>query len=77
MSDKEVTVMFWKKREETVVVSEVVEGMFGEDEMEDVSQRHCAWCGDPPDEYGSHGICAFHAEQMAQQVQVRRSRRNG
>lgn len=28
------------------------------------SGAHCAWCGDPPDRFGSHGICASHAEQM-------------
>ncbi|MGH2505877.1 MAG: hypothetical protein ACRDHZ_00420 [Ktedonobacteraceae bacterium] len=28
---------------------------------------HCSWCGDEPDEYGSHSICTFHAEQMLQQ----------
>lgn len=31
------------------------------------SSSHCAWCGDEPDEYGSHDICSFHAEQLLQQ----------
>jgi hypothetical protein len=66
--------MFWKKRTEEIVVAE-----FDREELEEVkseeeavSQRNCAWCGDPPDQYGSHGICAFHADQMLQQVQSRR-----
>jgi hypothetical protein len=37
-------------------------------------QGNCAWCGDPPDVYGSHGICAFHAAQMSEQSHRRRSR---
>lgn len=37
--------------------------------------RHCAWCGDPPDENGSHGICDFHAKQMVAQAQARRRSR--
>jgi hypothetical protein len=28
------------------------------------SGNHCAWCGDPPDRNGSHGICASHRAQM-------------
>lgn len=39
------------------------------------SGAHCAWCGDPPDDYGSHGICAFHAEQMLAQMATRRRSR--
>lgn len=34
--------------------------------------QHCAWCGDPPDEHGSHGICAFHSAQIAEQAAARR-----
>jgi len=36
---------------------------------------HCAWCGDPPDRNGSHSICEYHAEQVAQQSAARQSRR--
>jgi hypothetical protein len=39
------------------------------------SGNHCTWCGDPPDRNGSHGICAFHQDQMlAQAAERRRSR---
>ena len=38
-------------------------------------QGHCAWCGNPPDAYGSHGICADHAKQLMEQARVRRDRR--
>jgi len=36
---------------------------------------HCAWCGDPPDAYGSHSICAAHAEQQYALLAARRERR--
>lgn len=36
---------------------------------------NCAWCGDPGDEYGSHGICAFHAQQVRAQHQQRKQER--
>ncbi len=39
------------------------------------SGNHCAWCGDPPDRYGSHGICAFHQAQMLEQAAARRRKR--
>jgi hypothetical protein len=32
---------------------------------------NCAWCGDPPDEYGSHGICETHAAAMIAQSRAR------
>jgi len=39
------------------------------------SGNHCAWCGDPPDKNGSHGICARHAAEQAERVAAgRRSR---
>jgi hypothetical protein len=39
------------------------------------SGRHCAWCGDPGDEYGSHTICPKHEAQMlAAAAERRRSR---
>ena len=28
---------------------------------------HCAWCGDPPDANGSHGICPAHAADLHRQ----------
>ncbi|HEU5377549.1 MAG TPA: hypothetical protein VFV38_19170 [Ktedonobacteraceae bacterium] len=39
------------------------------------SGAHCAWCGDPPDRYGSHGICAYHQAQMLEQAAARRRSR--
>lgn len=39
------------------------------------SGAHCAWCGDPSDEFGSHGICAFHQTQMLEQAAERRRSR--
>lgn len=39
------------------------------------SGNHCAWCGDPPDKYGSHGICAMHQAQMLEQAAARRRSR--
>lgn len=68
--------MFGKKREEVVLVPDVVEESEAVLPEEEVPQNNCAWCGDPPDEYGSHGICAFHAEQLLQQSQSRRRGRN-
>jgi hypothetical protein len=65
--------MFGRKREEAVVVSKVVKF---EEEQEAQSQGHCAWCGDSPDEYGSHQICVFHAEQLLEQVRLRKLQRN-
>jgi hypothetical protein len=47
------------------------EGEEGDVEDEVVSSN-CAWCGDPPDQYGSHGICTYHAEQMVEQAHSRR-----
>lgn len=41
--------------------------------LEAVSKRHCAWCGDPPDAYGSHGICIGHAQQLIEQARARRN----
>lgn len=37
--------------------------------------RHCAWCGDPPDEHGSHGICPEHAAEQRAKVQAARRER--
>lgn len=61
---------FGKKREtlETVVLETV-----DESEAETLDEglgeygSHCAWCGDEPDEYGSHSICSFHTEQILKQ----------
>lgn len=39
------------------------------------SGNHCAWCGDPPDKYGSHGICAMHQAQVLTQLAERRRSR--
>jgi hypothetical protein len=39
------------------------------------SGNHCAWCGNPPDRHGSHGICAFHQAQMLEQAAERRRSR--
>lgn len=36
--------------------------------------RHCAWCGDPPDVHGSHGICGPHSAQVAAEAAARRER---
>lgn len=37
--------------------------------------RHCAWCHDPPDRYGSHSICPTHAAQLVQQAETRKKER--
>jgi hypothetical protein len=34
---------------------------------------HCSWCGDPPDQFGSHGICSKHAVEVLQQHRERRA----
>jgi hypothetical protein len=34
------------------------------DEGTTTTSNHCAWCGNPPNEYGSHGICDVHAEAL-------------
>lgn len=68
------------KRHETevTVYSYVVEETNGSDstsESSSSSGRHCAWCGDPGDENGSHTICSFHEAQMlAAMAERRRSR---
>lgn len=36
--------------------------------------RNCAWCFDPPDEYGSHGICEEHARQLLAKRRARKER---
>jgi hypothetical protein len=41
-----------------------------------VRGNHCAWCGDPPDIFGSHGICVSHAEQLIEQAAARRRARS-
>lgn len=72
---------FFSKPEETTISIysyEVVDDETTDDTNSDTittSGAHCAWCGDPPDEYGSHGICAFHAEQMLAQMATRRRSR--
>lgn len=38
-----------------------------------MSSKHCAWCGDPPNEYGSHGICLDHARTLRQRRQATRT----
>ena len=78
---------FGKKHETELAISyEVVEDSTVENPAPDeqdpdastTSGAHCAWCGDPPDRNGSHGICAFHKAQMlatsAARVERRRSR---
>jgi hypothetical protein len=35
--------------------------------------NNCAWCGDPPDENGSHGICDEHAAQLVAQSAARKA----
>lgn len=30
--------------------------------------NHCAWCGDPGDENGSHTICAAHTTALLAQL---------
>jgi hypothetical protein len=53
---------FGRKREEevAVIVSEETETT---EEGGPGSNGHCAWCGDPGDEFGSHGMCDMHREQ--------------
>lgn len=35
---------------------------------------NCAWCGDLPDENGSHGICQKHANELEEQARARKAR---
>jgi hypothetical protein len=37
--------------------------------------ENCAWCGDPGDENGSHGICPTHLADMMAQLETRRAAR--
>lgn len=37
--------------------------------------HHCAWCGDEPDEHGSHGICPMHAAEQWQRYQEAKAER--
>jgi len=37
--------------------------------------KNCAWCGDGPDEFGSHGICETHKKAMLLQSAARRAAR--
>ncbi len=65
--------MFGKKHETSLtlysyeVVEETSENTILDENDPDTSTTagaHCAWCGDPPDQHGSHGICAMHQAQM-------------
>jgi hypothetical protein len=46
-----------------------------ETEQQPGPYAHCAWCGDPPDAFGSHGICADHAAELIEAARVRRTSR--
>ena len=39
------------------------------------SGNHCAWCGDPPDKNGSHGMCVRHQQEMLAVSAARRRSR--
>jgi hypothetical protein len=76
--------MFGKKHETSVtlysyeVVEDTSESAPPDEHDPDASTTsgaHCAWCGDPPDKHGSHGICAMHQEQMLEQSAARRRSR--
>ncbi|MGH2478096.1 MAG: hypothetical protein ACRDHW_00355 [Ktedonobacteraceae bacterium] len=74
--------MFGKKHEPESItlyhydVIEISDGLIdGETETTDGTGAHCAWCGDPPDAYGSHSICALHAAQLIEQAAARRRSR--
>lgn len=73
---------FFGKREETTVTLyhfEVVEddltSSLTDPDANAVSGNHCAWCGDSPDAWGSHSICAYHQAQMLEQAAARRQRK--
>ena len=76
--------MFWKKHEPesiTLYHYEISEAENGDEltdgetiETTDDTGRHCAWCGDPPDRFGSHGICSVHSAEIAEQAAARRER---
>ena len=57
---------FGRKREEeaTVVVSDETETAETTEESSPGSNGHCAWCSDPPADFGSHGMCDRHREQQ-------------
>lgn len=76
---------FFKKREETTITLysyEVVEDSTvspttaeSDPDASTTSGPHCAWCGDPPDKNGSHGICLRHAAEIAAKSAERRRSR--
>lgn len=35
--------------------------------------NNCAWCGDEPDENGSHGICDTHLAELLAQSAARQA----
>lgn len=53
--------MSWFSRKNVVVEEEP---STQSEEATTTTGKHCAWCGDPGDEFGSHGICTGHAEQL-------------
>ena len=64
---------FCRKRANVAVIDDETESY--EDSsytLEEETSSNCAWCGDPPNEYGSHGICSYHAEQMIEQARTRK-----
>ncbi len=71
-----------KKHETEIIlysyeVEETSENTISDESDESITgDRHCAWCGNPPDENGSHGICTFHEEQMLEQSRARRRNRS-
>jgi len=60
------------------VVEDSIESITPDENDPDASTtsgKHCAWCGDPPDRHGSHGICLTHQAQMLEQASMRRRSR--
>jgi hypothetical protein len=73
---KEIVMFFCRKKEAVAVLT--YDAQADEDALdsseEEATSSNCAWCGDPPNEYGSHGICSYHAAKIIEQA---RSRKRG
>jgi hypothetical protein len=65
---------FGRKKEEESTVATSEEGEQSSEEAA-TTTGNCAWGGEPGNEFGSHGICAYHAEQMGVKSQWKKLQR--
>lgn len=64
--------MPWLFKAPETIVPELVQS---EEEAPASTGSHCSWCGDEPDEYGSHSICAMHTALLFAQSTERKEKR--